>query len=68
MCCWSFLFFIEHRQPIIHQRGSKGNAEGSIVSVTVPSVSVKWMKNLNRCDMTEMCFSDSKVGVLPSKF
>ena len=30
---------------------------GCVVSVTVPSVSVKWMKNQNKCDTTELCFS-----------
>ena len=27
------------------------------MSVTVPSVSVTWMKNRNKCDTTVMCFS-----------
>ena len=29
--------------------------ERSVASVIVPSVSVKWMKNRNKCDTTEKC-------------
>ena len=34
------------------KRGKNGNADGSVASETVPSVSVKWMKNRNTCDTT----------------
>ena len=43
-------------QAINHESGSTGDVEGSVVSATVPSVSVKWMKSRNRCDTTETSF------------
>ena len=40
---------------ISQERGSHGDAQGSVVSAPVPSVSVKWMKNQNKSDTTEIC-------------
>ena len=34
--------------------GSNGDAERSVESVIVPSISAKWMKNRNKCDTTEI--------------
>ena len=39
---------------------ANGDGEGTVVSVTVPSVSVKWMENRNRCDTARTCFSAHK--------
>ena len=51
---WSFRFCRNTDNQA--KRGSSGDAEGSAVSVTVPPVSLKWMKNRNRCHTTERCF------------
>ena len=53
---WS-LRFRKGKQTIHQERGSSGDAAGSVMSVTVPSITVKWMKNGSKCDTTEMCFA-----------
>ena len=44
------------------ERGSNEDVEVCGVSVTVPSVSAKWMKNRKKCDTTEMCFFCTTTG------
>ena len=54
------------KKKVTLELGSNGDVDESGVNVTVPSVSVKWMKNRNRCDATEIRFSEKpKVGLLP---
>ena len=39
---------------INQELGGSGGVEESVVNVTVPAISVKWMTNRNKCDRTEM--------------
>ena len=50
-------FATARKKTINQESGDNGDVDGSVVSVTVPSVSVTWIKNGSGCDTTERCFS-----------
>ena len=64
---WSFRLGREY-QPVNQEPGSNGDVEESVVSVTVPSVSVKWTISWNTCDSIATPSPHTEVRLLPSRF